>query len=282
MKRTLFSLLLVVLSTTVLAQTSVTFGPTDVAVGTSWTETATYRTDLPAMTVGEATAPAISRTVSREKHVTVDDFDANGRIRRVTVVYERVDGGPSAVAGRSFVVTRSGNDALVEGIGFEPTDAERAFVEADNANFKLFFACEKIFHRARPFTVGEVEAIHSLAEDLVNTTEGVNVDSMTIKLTGVDPVTNVATFEVLTRLSTSAKNGRGRGAAAAPGGMTLHLNGTMQVAVANSRILVLDLGKNLDANPNAAPNVTITAKKANQEPFSGATGHAWLQIVYEP
>jgi len=281
MKRTLFALLLL-LGTTAFAQTTVTFGPTDVAAGTSWIETATYKTSVPSMVVGEATAPPISRTVGREKRVTVVDFDSNGRIRQVTVVYMNVEGGPSDLAGKSFVVTRSGNDALVEGVGFDPTEAQRAFVEADNANFKLFFACEKIFHRSRPFIVGEAETIHAFADDLVNTTDGVNVDAMTIALTGVDPASNVATFDVVTRLSTSAKNGRGRGAATAPGGMTLELNGTMQVAVANSRILVLDLGKNLDVEPDAEPNMAFTAKKANNEPFSGATGHAWLQIVYRP
>lgn len=281
MKRTLFSLLLL-LGTTAFAQTTVTFGPTDVSAGTSWVESATYQTSVPAMAVGDQVSPPVSRTVSREKRVTVDDLDMNGRIRQVTVSYSSVDGGPADVAGKSFVVTRSGNDALVAGVGFEPGDEQRRFVEADNANFNLFFACGKIFHRSRPFEAGVAETIHSFAEDLVNTTEGVNVDSMTIELTGVDPQTNVATFEVVSQLSTTAKKGRGKGAETAAGGMTLQLNGTMQVAVANSRILVLDLGKNLEEDPDAEPNVAFTPRKANNEPFSGAMGHAWLQIVYTP
>jgi len=281
MKRTI-CLLLFFVAATAFAQTTVTFGPTDVAAGTSWTETATYRTDIAAMTVGDQTSPPISRAIHRVKVVTVDDVDANGRISQVTVLYSSVSGGPPEIDGKSFVVVRSGNDALVQGVGFEPTDAQRAFVEADNANFRLFFACEKIFHRPQPYTVGVPEAIHSFAEDLVNTTDGVSVDSMTIALTGVDPLTNVATFDVVSTVSASAKKGRGHSSATAAGGMTCNLSGTMKVAVANSRILLLDIGKNLAVEPSAPPNVTFTAKKPGGEPFSGGTGHAWLQIVYTP
>ena len=78
------------------------------------------------------------------------------------------------------------------------------------------------------------------------------------------------------------KKGRGRDGGTAFGGMTCDLNGTMKVAVANSRILLLEIGRNLDVEPDAAPNVTMTAKKPNDEPLTGATGHAWLQIVYRP
>lgn len=245
---TLIALLLTALPFTAGAATQVTFGSLEPVAGqTTWTETAAYETRIVA-NAGESTSSAVNNKVMHEKTCKVLELDGAGRIDVVLVTYSAASNG--AVSGRSYVVTPDGVDYAAGGT---PSDEELRFVRGDNASFGQFRALDRIFG-GQTFTIGEsFEPKKNDAEELINVAAGTQLRSMALTLRSV--ANGVATFDVSMTMDSNPKEKKS--GKAANGGMTLKMDGTLDVTVATSRPVRLEAGGPLKASTKKSDGTRI-------------------------
>ena len=225
MKRTsiVFALVLLCSAATASAET-VTFGaPAAVGAGTTWTDSASLTT---------AAGPSIERTASRNKTCVVRAIDGAGRIDSMTVTYSTSSN--AAVAGKSYLVTPHGVSSAAGGA---VPEAEAAFVSADNANFGLFRAIERIFGNDT-FELGRTyEAKNRVdAEELLNVPDRTRLGSFVFTPRSVSG--GVAEFDVAMTLESTPRNKNGT---TPEGRTTVTLSGRLRMTVATVRPLQLSL-----------------------------------------
>jgi len=261
----IFAAFALLVATTASAE-SITFGSTDISAGDSWTETSSYSSNVS------------MSGVSHEKNVTCNKSSRvlaagnNNRIESLEVTY--ADATFGAVAGKRYAVSASGNSVDVSyANGGTPSAEEVAFVRSDNAHLNQFRALDRIFG-GNTFTVGTSTSPHAKdAEELVNLADGVELRGMALTLrsvsgTGAD---RVAKFDISMTLGSGVtEKKKGKAPAAGNGGMTMTLNGTLDVAVANGRLLLLDVN---------GP-ISMTTRKPNNQAIADGSGSMSMRVSY--
>ena len=270
-KTLLTSLSILLLTASVsFAADEVTFGSAALQPGDSWSDTATYSSNV------TLNGSAQEQNTSRTKETSVSDVGGDGSIDAAVVTYSAAsrNGAPLPVTGHSYAIAASGNSVDVSYAGGgTPSEGEIAFVRSDNAHFRQMRAYDRIFG-GKKFTVGSTAQVNrNDAAELVNAGDGVNVSAFALTLRSVrtENGVEIATFDVSMTLNTGIKHGHGKGAAAAPaGGMVITLDGTLDVQVSNARPALLDV---------TGP-VGVQLRKPSNALFAEGNGGASLRIEY--
>lgn len=243
------------------ASAQVTFQSSELMPQTSWSENASYETRISAQ-AGQSTTSAIHNNVMHEKTCTVLEVDGAGRIDAVQVTY-----GSSSndhVSGRSYIVTPHD---VSYAAGGAPSGEELRFVRSDNASFSQFRALGRIFG-GRTFNVGQsFEPNKNDAEELVNVAAGTRLRSMALTLRSV--ANGVAKFDVSMTMESDPKEKKS--GKSANGGMSLTLDGELEVTVATSRPVRLE----------ASGPLTARTKKADGSRIGDANGAVTLLRTYD-
>ncbi len=271
MKTTTLFAALVLLSATLAFGDDVTFGSAAVSTGESWTDISTYASHV---TFG---GNVREQTVTRTKETTVNAVGGNGAIDAAEVAYSAATRNdvPLPVVGRRYAVSSHGNSVDVAyADGGTPSAEEIAFVRSDNAHFRQLRAYDRIFG-GKTFSIGSsVQPNKNDSAELVNASDGVSVNALALTLRSVrtEDGVQIATFDVSMTVGSNVKHGRGKSAAPAPaGGMTLSLDGTLDVYVSNARPALLDV---------RGP-VSLSMRKPNNAVIADGTGSASLRIEYQ-
>lgn len=240
--------LIALLLTAGVASAQVTFHSSELTPQTSWSENASYETSISAQ-AGQSTTSEVRNDVTREKTCKVLEVDGAGRIDAVLITYGSASNGD--VSGRSYIVTPK--DVSYASGGGAPSGEELRFVRSDNASFGQFRALDRIFG-GKTFNVGQsFEPNKNDAEELVNAAGGTRLRSMALTLRSV--ANGVATFDVSMTMESDPKekkNGK-----AANGGMTLTLDGELEITVATSRPVRLEASGPLNARTSKADGSRI-------------------------
>jgi hypothetical protein len=256
----LTALALLLAATTVSAQNVSFTSLPPVAGQTEWTESASYETSI--QSVADTKTANTSRTVDRAKTCRVLAIDGAGRIDSVAVTYSASSN--PAVNGRSYVVTPNN---VSYATGGTPPPQEAQFVRADNAGFGQFRAIDKIFG-GQTFTINRsFSPNRNFAEELLNVANGMQLSAISLTLRSVTD--GVARFDLSMTVESSPKVKKN--AEAAPGGMNMVLNGTLDVTTATSRPVLLDVAGNINA---------VTKNKKNGATAGSATGSTAIRIEY--
>lgn len=253
MNRTINIILIAMLLTTGTASAQVTFQASELTPQTAWSENASYETSISAQ-AGQSTTSAVHNNVMREKTCKVLEVDGAGRIDAVQVTYGSSSNGD--VSGRSYIVTPHD---VSYAAGGAPSGEELRFVRSDNASFGQFRALGRIFG-GRTFNVGQsFEPNKNDAEELVNVAAGTRLRSMALTLRSV--ANGVAKFDVSMTMESDPKEKKS--GKAANGGMTLTLDGELEVTVATSRPLRLEARGLLSARTNKSDGSRIGDAKGD-------------------
>lgn len=271
---------------TALQAQSVTFGSAPIGAGDQWSESASYTATITTTvhdSVREVNSTTTAQSVTRSKTSKATAVGGDGRLNGVDVTYSAVSvNGTSLsnVVGKTYRLTVAGSNVTVayaDGNGV-PTADEIAFVSTDNAHFGQFRAIDKIVG-GKTLAPGAVVTPNKVdAEELVNATEGIAVDSMTMTLSGVSGsgAAQVATFNV----SIVLRGGVTKGASHKTteefaGAVTMTLSGTMDIKVQNSR----PAGLNVAGPTSLAARKNAKAGTTKQMTLSGA-GNSSIAISY--
>lgn len=260
MNRTIHITLIALLLIAGTASAQVTFQAAGIAAQTSWSETASYASNINTR-AGESAAAGVTSSVSHDKSCTVLEIDHAGRIATMRVTYGSASN--AAVAGRSYIVTPQ---EVRYAAGGTPSDAERRFVRGDNSGFSQFRALERIFG-GRTVAIGQsFQPNKNDAEELVNVAAGTRLRSMALTLRSV--ANGVATFDLSMTMESDPKEKKS--GKAANGQMTLTLDGELAVTVATSRPVRLEASGALQAR----------TKKADGSRIGDATGEVTMRRAY--
>ncbi len=260
----------VLLAATAAFGESISFGSSPVTAGESWNDTAAFESKVTLGSIEKETR------VARTKETIVRNVSGNGSIDEAEVAYSSAtrNGAPMPVEGKRYAVSASGNSIEVSyAAGGAPPEDEAAFVRSDNAHFRQFRAYEKIFG-GQTFAIGESVPVHgNNAQDLVNASGEVEVRALALTLRSVSGSgdARTATFDVSMTLDSRAKQGKGKKVDAPGGGMTLTLNGTLEVRVHDGRPMLLDVGGPL----------SVSVKKPSNAVIASGNGSASFRIAYD-
>ena len=247
MKRTFTILTLALLCTAAASAETVTFGAPDaVGANTSWTDSASLTTSA---------GPSHSRTAARNKTCVVQAVDGAGRIDSMTVTYGASSN--AEVANKSYLVTRHG---VTSATGGAVPAAEAAFVSADNSNFGLFRAIERIFGNDT-FEIGRTyEAKNRVdADELLNVPDRTHLREFHFTPRSVSG--GVAEFDVTMTLESTPK--KKKDGTTPEGRTTVTLSGKLKMTVDSVRPLQLALDgtvseSSVRPNRTAGGNVAAT------------------------
>ena len=244
---------------TIASAEEVTFHAVPATSGLSWTDSSSYSTST-TVSAGVGAPVTNHYSVTRSKTCRALEVGADGRIDSVEVSYGASSNG--TVAGKRYVV--SGAD-VTYAAGGAPSDEEVAFVRGDNAQLGQFRALERIFDGATIAIGASFHPKKQDADDMLSFPAG-RIRNVALTLRSV--TNGVAAFDVSMSVESDAKEKKSKKAAA--GGMTMTLDGTLEMSVATSRPVSFDV---------SGP-ITVSVKKANGARAADGSGTLSIQSEY--
>lgn len=239
------ALILLMISVSPLAAAEITFDPTDVAAGETWTETGSYGSNVTVTRSDSVqTFPAATQitSVTRTKVMKILAVGGDSRIDSLEVSYSAAS--LPDVVGKTYLLTVQGQkvDAVTykDPANGSPSAAEEAFVKKDNSHFGQFRALNRIFRGNSTFTTGQSprKINKNDAAELVNASGDMAVDDLDLTLADVigSGDDQVAVFDVVLKLKGSIKSKPKQGdetliAEKFAGDVLMDLTGTLRVKV---------------------------------------------------